>query len=103
MARSRVLTSIGLALGASVATYLFATPHGRRTREAATDASGRWLRENAPDLSPQLARIERQIDALGTDLRRRLDTLQAELHPAMEVSFDVDRADVQRDLRDMPG
>jgi len=103
MARSRAFTTLGLALGASVVTYFLVTPHGRRTGAAAADASGRWLRERTPDLSPQLARIERQIDALGTDLRRRLDTLQAEMQPQMDVSFDVERGDVQRDLRDMPG
>lgn len=103
MARSRALSLLGVALGASAATYLFATPHGRRTGGAAADASARWLRERTPDVQPQLARIERQIDTLGTDLRRRLDTLQTEMQPRMDAEFKVNKADVQRDLPGMPG
>ena len=103
MARSRALPALGIALGASLLTYLFATPHGRRTGGTAADASARWLRERTPDVQPQLARIERQIDALGTDMRRRLDTLQSEIQPRLDASFDAEAADVQRDLRGMPG
>lgn len=99
MARSHTVSALALALGAGIATYLFATPHGRRTRSASSE----WLRERTPDVSPQLARIERQIDALGTDLRRRLDALQAEMQPRLDVSFDAQAGDVRHDLRDMPG
>ncbi len=110
MARSRPLSpaavalpALGLAAAAAAVTYLLTTDHGRRTRDAVAGTSAQWLRAHTPDVQPQLARIERQIDALGTDLRRRLDHLQEEMQPLVDASFHVDRTDVRHDLPGMPG
>ncbi len=98
MNRSQFGSALALALGVGTAVYLFATDHGRRTGSASAD----WLRTHRPDVSPQLGRIERQIDQLGTELRQRLDTLQQQVQPSVDVAWNVTRGDLDADLRDLP-
>lgn len=98
MNRSQFGSAFALALGVGTAVYFFATEHGRRTGLASAD----WLRAHSPDVAPQLGRIERQIDQLGTELRQRLDLLQQQVQPSVEVAWNVTPGDLDADLRDLP-
>ncbi len=98
MNRSQIGSALGLAVAVGAAVYVFATDHGRRTSGASAD----WLRAHRPDVSPQLGRIERQIDQLGTELRQRLDTLQQQVQPSVDVAWNVTRDDLSAGLRDLP-
>lgn len=103
--RSSLLATAVVAAGAgAAAAFLFGTTPGARTRAGVADRA-RWVRDRSPEVTARLARIEAQLDALGSDLRRRLDTLQQGAADAVSPSFDaaepwgLDRAD----LRDLPG
>ena len=98
MNRSQIGSALGLSIAVGAVVYALATDHGRRT----SGASAEWLRAHRPDLSPQLGRIERQIDQLGAELRQRLDTLQQQVQPSVDVAWDVSRDDLSAGLRDLP-
>ena len=98
MNRSQIGSALGLGLLGGVFAYFVATERGRRTGAASAD----WLRSHRPDFSPQLGRIEHQIEALGTDLRGRLDALQQQIQPGVDVDWTVSRDDFNASLRDLP-
>lgn len=98
MNRSQIGSALGLGLLGGLVAYFVATDHGRRTGAA----SASWLRAHRPDFSPQLGRIEQQIDSLGTELRGRLDALQQQIQPGVDVEWNVTRDDFAAGLRDLP-
>lgn len=98
MNRSHLGGALGLGLVGGLLAYFVSTDRGRQTRAASAD----WLRSHRPDFSPQLGRIEQQIDALGAELRGRLDALQQQIQPGVEVEWTVSRDDFTAGLRDLP-
>ena len=109
MKRSQQLSSaLALAAIGSAAAYLFATRRGGELRATARDGGERWIGARRDDVQVHLDRIEHQIDALGDELRRRLDTIQGSAARAVAPPIEgtdpwhVEPGDL-RDLRGLPG
>jgi hypothetical protein len=96
------LSTLAAAAAAGLFVYAFATPQGRKTRRRLFDdrlGSVAWLRAHRPGLAGDLTEIERRIDALGDELKARLDELPHVAQPRPDADdWRMDEGDVRHDL-----
>ncbi len=96
------ISTLLIAATAGALTYAFASPRGRRIRHRILDSrleSVAWLHRYGPGMSDALGTFDTRLEALGGELKARLDTLA---QPGPDLHHDdwtLGRDDLDRDLR----
>ncbi len=96
------ISTLFTAAAAGTLVYAFASPRGRRLRHRILDdrlESVAWLHRYGPGVTQALDTFDERLDALGGELKGRLDTLA---QPSIDLHADdwvLDQDDMDRNLR----
>jgi hypothetical protein len=96
------ISTLFTAVIAGTLVYAFASPRGRRLRHRVLDdrlESVAWLHRYGPGVSGVLDTFDERLDALGGELKSRLDTLAQPGPNLYADDWTIDQDDLDRDLR----